>query len=334
MRKRILGLFVLLVVGVTCFAAPDKCNMGFLLEIGMYPQIKQAVARAFPNNKCDADNDQLTIYDVSPDQEAAFVEMLKQLGHNVVAVENNLYRIRMMEGADQEWTLEVNSAAFKSQIQRLMDLQKILGQNVTGGTNDPVKIKKGESPHLWWSLLNANFSYQIADDGGVKRLVVTEREIPVTIYITNPLQRDLVNENFDKAALHIRFEGDKIVLVVSGGQLDEIREKLKAFMGGFNESSVNFTWSFVPAKPKSHRVRVILSKGDNFEAQKANVLSAMNSENAKGDFLVESVEDESIGTKCLMTFYIASYKSTEIIANTIAKLLAPCNVRRNKVSID
>ena len=339
MNKGIVLSGLLFLAALHCAAAPDNIIMGFKMEDGVYPQIKQAVERAFPGNKIypPAAEDtvkQLTVEDVSPAQEQAFVAMLRQLGHNVISLEDNFYEIRLMEGADRIWTIEVNSSAFRSDIPRLMELQKILGKSIVGGAGDPLNIKKGDAPAMCWALLNGNFAYRLQEVNGVKQLIVTERQIPVTIILTNSLQRECLEAIGEVIGARLGSAGDRVIFTVRGPQLGKVREKLRALLGGFSENSVDFTWVFIPAQPQKHNVRVLLSKGDDFAKQKAEVIAAMNSKNAKADFIVESVEEDSVGSKSRLRFAVTSYRNTDAITNAVVSLLNPCRVKRNRIAVD
>lgn len=335
-----LGIMLVLFAAINVWGAPESRPIGFKVEKGMYQHIRAAVFSAFPGKKISEPDEKLneiTINNVSIEDEKAFVVMLRRLGHNVIDPENdgNLYRIRIMDDADKIWAIEVDSSAFKSQPKRLMELQSILGKSVSGGSGELVNIEKHRFIEARWALLSKNFDEKLMEKDGVKILVVSERKIPITIYCTNSLQNELFGVILDTYSVdHKAISDGKIVFAVYGAQLEDIRNKLRAFCGDFNEKSVGFSWVFIPAKPQKHTVTVFLDKGDEFKEQRSKVIASMNSPHAKKDFLVESVEEESVGSRCIMTFDVVSYKSKDVISNMIVKILRECNVKRNKINIE
>ena len=308
------------------------------IDKGDYNRIMQIIAGKIPGIIIDAEERSFCILDVPMSTEKELIASLKSEGHNVLTdpkyPAGNVYLIRALEDGPKPIIFEVDTSAIRDNISRIKELQKILDMAIVGGKSDPFKTKKGNIPFVKGELIAANFNYVFSQtETGVNTITITERDIPVTIRLTNSLQFPLIAQVLKNQNVKYSMGNNVVLIALCNDDFRKIRSNLQEQLGELSVTAINFSYMIDFAKPISYKLRMILNKNEDFEEQKKQILAQMSSEFAKKNFIVKMFEEEHVGTKCLLDFTLESYQSEAKILDLTRELLNPCKVPSRRISI-
>lgn len=341
--KKLLFALVLIVAITNLMKAEEATRtLQFFVDKGDYNLIMQIIAGKIPGFVFDdelAAERTFLILDVPMSTEKQLIASLKSEGHNVLTdpkyPAGNVYLIRFLEGEDEEIIFEVDTSAFRDNISRIKELQKILDMAIVGGKSDPFKTKKKNIPFVKGKLIAANFNYEFSQTKtGVNTITITERDIPVTIRLTNSLQFPLIAQVLKNQNVKYSMEKNVVLIALYSDDFRKILSNLQEQLGELSVAAINFSYMIDFAEPISYKLRMILNKNEDFEEQKKQILAQMSSEFAQKNFIVKMFEEEHVGTKCLLDFTLESYQSEAKILDLTRKLLNPYNVPSRRISIE
>ena len=341
--KKLLFALVLIVAITNLMKAEEAARtLQFFVDKGDYNRIMKIIAGKIPGFVFDdelAAERTFLILDVPMSTEKKLIASLESDGHYVITdpkyPAGNVYSIRSLEGEDEEIIFEVDTSAIRDNISRIKELQKILGMAIVGGKSDPFKTTKGNIPFVKGELLAANFNYVFSQTKtGVNTITITERDIPVTIRLTNDLQFPLVAQVLKNQNVKYPMGNNVVLLALCNDDFRKILSNLQEQLGELSVTAINYSYMIDFAEPISYKLRVILNKNEDFEEQKKQILALMSSESAKKNFIVKMFEEKHVGTKCLLDFTLESYQSEAKILDLTRELLNPCNVKSSRISIE
>lgn len=352
--KRMLAALVICaaVIGTAFGSDVDGEALALAFEVGRYQDIESIIQAALPGKTKELLKDRyhqegtgcLMVYGLSKSkgEKTAFLDMLKAAGYNITYDEKNaVYRVRVVGSGDTIVTIEVDVSAFKGKEQRIVDIQNILnkfgnGKDVFGGEHNQLKIANGSLPLVNVMLQSANFSCNDCQRDGVRTWIITEKQVPITIFITNVLQFNMILPFLNENKMAFAERNGKLILSISHDQFDMLKNGLRDIFGNqIAESSANFQWEIIPPQPRRYGVTVFLYRNGSFNARKDAVMKALVSDEAKWYFELEANEPgDAAGPVQPCHFFVKSYMSRDDLHNTVCKLLNPCGIIRKRIATE
>ncbi len=288
---------------------------------------KDAVILRLPNVKYDATNPRAFFLSRVPSEiQQKLVKSLKDNGYNIKNdpkyTDMHTYVVRPIQDGGKILLFEVDSSAFKDNINRLKELQLILGTAVSGGKNDPFKITKGELVSVKDKLCLAQFSFVFGKtEDGFETITLAERPNPVYLPTTNQLQLSAIMNLLNNSAIRYTLVNQTVCTVMFAEDLKSFQQQLQNIFGNIQTEVTNFSFVIVPAAPEIYLLDILLIKNNKDQTVQA-VINTLEEECGNLGYIVESFETRSTGSITRVSLRVATYEKQHKLESKIKKLLS------------
>ncbi len=157
-------LFILTLLNcVMLFAQSEKHDFFVKIKSGNPQILERLYTIKFGDNFHYGVSTKVFTVEATKSEKIEFIDSLKKAGHQVEATDDpDEFYIVVFDNSDKTIVYSVNTSAFKESPQKIIILQKIIGNTVSGGTNDVVQRKESEIPTLRLALEDSGFECIIA----------------------------------------------------------------------------------------------------------------------------------------------------------------------------